>query len=240
MTPPRWTEAVPDSQRRVPRASFPFGSWTRICQRAAVLGLTVFIGLTTTTFAWLDDPSRTASTSPPGAVSPLRDAPGIDLAGLLKETDSIAAAGSRQPQLHPAPDYRPVNGRVTSGFANWRLHPVIAQVRPHRGVDIAAPWGSPIRAPADGVVSSVSYDPTYGKMVTVVHDDSLLTRYAHCSMVLVRPGQRIQRGYVLALVGESGLTTGPHLHYEVVVHGRHLDPLCRPWGSAQLAVPRCR
>jgi murein DD-endopeptidase MepM/ murein hydrolase activator NlpD len=85
--------------------------------------------------------------------------------------------------------------------------------------------GAPIEAPAAGVVRSAGWEAGYGNVVEIDHGFGILTKFAHASRILVRPGQRVQRGDRIALVGNSGLATGPHLHYEVHVNGRPVDPL---------------
>lgn len=116
------------------------------------------------------------------------------------------------------------SGRVSSPFAAERLDPVVDQVRPHQGVDFAAPPGTPIRAPAAGVVVEVQWEEGYGEYLTIDHGHGVMTRYAHCSDILVAAGQRVRRGQKIALVGSTGEATGPHLHFEVWVDGRAVDP----------------
>lgn len=115
-------------------------------------------------------------------------------------------------------------GRVSSPFSAERLSPVVDTVRPHQGVDFAAPPGAPIRAPAAGVVVEVQWEEGYGEYLTIDHGHGVVTRYAHCSDILVVPGQRVRRGQKIALVGSTGEATGPHLHFEVWVDGRAVDP----------------
>jgi murein DD-endopeptidase MepM/ murein hydrolase activator NlpD len=97
--------------------------------------------------------------------------------------------------------------------------------RPHEGIDVAAPLGAEIEAPAAGTVTDVRWEDGYGNFVTIDHGYGLVTRYAHCSKILVVRGQRVKRGQKIALVGATGLATGPHLHYEVWVGGKPVDPL---------------
>ncbi|HWZ27039.1 MAG TPA: M23 family metallopeptidase, partial [Gemmatimonadales bacterium] len=93
------------------------------------------------------------------------------------------------------------------------------------GIDVAAPMGAEIEAPAAGTVTDVRWEDGYGNFVTIDHGYGLVTRYAHCSKILVVRGQRVKRGQKIALVGATGLATGPHLHYEVWVGGKAVDPL---------------
>ncbi len=90
---------------------------------------------------------------------------------------------------------------------------------------MTAPMGSPIEAPASGVVTDAGWESGYGNTVTIDHGYGIVTKFAHASKLLVKVGQRVQRGQRIALVGNTGLATGPHLHYEVHVNGRPVDPL---------------
>jgi murein DD-endopeptidase MepM/ murein hydrolase activator NlpD len=99
----------------------------------------------------------------------------------------------------------------------------------HEGIDIAAASGSPVRAVADGVVRSSAWNGGYGNTVIIDHGDGARTLYAHNSRLDVRPGERVSAGQVIARVGSTGDSTGPHLHFEVEVDGEKVDP--RPWLS---------
>ena len=113
--------------------------------------------------------------------------------------------------------------RVTSGFA-MRFHPILQTLRAHRGVDYSAPWGTPVRSVADGVVDFTGWQNGYGNVVKVQHSDSRATLYAHLSRIEVRKGQAIEQGQHLGAVGATGWATGPHLHFELLVDGRYVDP----------------
>lgn len=117
----------------------------------------------------------------------------------------------------------PVHGLVTYGFG-YRIHPIYKRRLFHEGVDIAAPEGTPIRAAAGGRVERAGPLGTYGTIVEIDHGRGFTTLYAHCSRVMVRPGDRVRAGQKVAEVGSTGLSTGPHLHFEVAVHGRPRDP----------------
>ncbi|MBM4195190.1 MAG: hypothetical protein FJ202_12560 [Gemmatimonadetes bacterium] len=128
-------------------------------------------------------------------------------------------------RLSNTPSIMPTTGWLSSNFSRSRLHPVLHESRPHEGIDVTAPMGAPIVAPASGIVRAVGFQAGYGNTFEVDHGNGIVTRYAHCSRVMVSNGQRVSRGQLLALVGNTGLTVGPHLHYEVHVDGKPVDPL---------------
>lgn len=127
-------------------------------------------------------------------------------------------------KLKATPSIVPTEGYLTSAFSRSRWHPILDRPRAHEGVDITAPIGTPIVAAANGRVSRVGYEGDYGYLVEVDHGYGVVTRYAHASKTLVRKGQTVKRGERIALVGETGLAVGPHLHYEVLVDGRPKNP----------------
>jgi murein DD-endopeptidase MepM/ murein hydrolase activator NlpD len=127
----------------------------------------------------------------------------------------------RTPSISPIP---PSVGWFTSGFARIRMHPIYNEPRPHPGIDVSAPLGTPILAPADGRVVDVRLKSGYGKTVTVDHGYGVQTFYAHCSRTHVRVGEAVSRGDKIAEVGKTGIATGPHLHYEVLVNGQPVNP----------------
>ena len=114
--------------------------------------------------------------------------------------------------------------RLTSGFGT-RFHPILQTQRAHTGVDYAAPTGTPVISVADGVVTDSSYQGAYGNMVVVQHNARQSTVYAHLSRMNVKRGQAIKQGDIIGAVGTTGLSTGPHLHFEFRIGGRHVDPL---------------
>ena len=121
----------------------------------------------------------------------------------------------------------PVNGEVSSAFGS-RIHPVSGEVREHQGVDLAAPLGAPVKAARAGRVSFAGELGDYGKLVVVTHDDGSSAYYGHLDTMEVSVGQRVAQGQGLAAVGQTGLTTGPHLHFEIRdSSGRAQDPLPR-------------
>ena len=117
--------------------------------------------------------------------------------------------------------------RITSGFTYARPHPILGGRRPHLAIDYAAPTGTPIRAVADGVVVKAGWDGGYGRIVRIRHRAGYETLYAHLSRLGrgVRPGVRVRQRQVVGHVGTTGVSTGPHLHYEVIKGGRRVNPL---------------
>jgi murein DD-endopeptidase MepM/ murein hydrolase activator NlpD len=127
-------------------------------------------------------------------------------------------------RLKATPSIAPTDGFLTSAFSYSRMHPIFNRARPHEGVDITAKTGTPIVAAAKGTVVSAGYEGDYGNMVEIDHGYGVITRYAHASKMLVRRGQMVERGQRIALVGSTGLASGPHVHYEVLVDGRPTNP----------------
>lgn len=113
--------------------------------------------------------------------------------------------------------------RVTSGFA-MRVHPISGQWKQHKGIDFAAPTGTPIRSTGDGMVEFAGNAGGYGNMVVVRHGNLYTTAYAHMSRIAARRGMRVSQGEVIGYVGSTGWSTGPHLHYEFRVNNIALDP----------------
>ncbi len=128
-------------------------------------------------------------------------------------------------RMAATPSIMPTKGWLSSAFAAERVHPILHLARPHEGIDVSAPMGAEIDSPAAGVVTEVGWEDGYGNILTIDHGYGLVTKYAHCSRILVARGQRVKRGQRIALVGSTGLATGPHLHYEVWVNGKPVDPL---------------
>lgn len=124
----------------------------------------------------------------------------------------------------------PVAGRVTSSFG-LRMHPLLGFMRMHKGLDIGAPYGTPIYAAIDGVVQFAGRNAGYGKFVKLAHSGGLASGYAHMSRIAVRSGARVARGQVIGYVGSTGMSTGPHLHWEVWRNGRAINPRSIPLSS---------
>jgi hypothetical protein len=129
----------------------------------------------------------------------------------------------------------PLDGAVINSGFGPRNHPILGGVRAHRGVDLPAPSGTPVRAAADGVVRARGRNGGYGNYVRLDHGFGMQTAYGHLRRFALglKRGRRVRRGDVIAYVGSSGLSTGPHLHYEVLIDGRAVDPL-----RFQPAAPR--
>jgi murein DD-endopeptidase MepM/ murein hydrolase activator NlpD len=125
------------------------------------------------------------------------------------------------PSVHPlrSKDLK----RQSSGFG-MRMHPILGSLRFHSGIDFTAEIGTPIYATADGVVESTKYSSGYGNCVTIDHGFGYKTLYGHCRDFSIKPGQKVVRGEKIATVGMTGITSGPHVHYEVQVKGRQDNP----------------
>ncbi len=117
----------------------------------------------------------------------------------------------------------PVSGHVTSGFGS-RFHPILGYQRFHAGLDLAAPMGSPIVAAADGRVVTAGWHGGYGRLVAIAHAGGVETMYGHMSRIAAAAGSYVRQGQIIGYVGSSGLSTGPHLHYEVLKNGRPVNP----------------
>ncbi len=157
----------------------------------------------------------------------------VDLNALIRRANLLSSSfeeasdslASNSKRLAATPSIMPTQGWLTSAFASMREHPILHIMRPHEGIDVTAPMGSPIEAPAAGTVIDAGWETGYGNTVTIDHGYGIVTKFAHASKLLVRKGDHVSRGQRIALVGNTGLATGPHLHYEVHVNGRPVDPL---------------
>lgn len=131
----------------------------------------------------------------------------------------------RDDTLGRLPSIRPVDTGWLSSTYGYRDDPFTGRKRFHRGLDYSVPKGTPIRATADGVVRALKRDRGLGMMIRIDHGNRITTTYAHMSEWHVTQGQRVTRGQVIGLSGNSGRSTAPHLHYEVAVDGRHTNPM---------------
>lgn len=151
----------------------------------------------------------------------------LQLAAQSRSFDTIAnVAIHKSEMLTSIPAIRPMKNmnRITSGFGR-RYHPILKTMRVHTGVDITARKGTPVYATADGVVSSQTAGSGYGITVVINHGYSYQTLYAHLSKKTVKPGQKVKRGELVGYVGNTGLSFGPHLHYEVIKNGVKVNPV---------------
>ncbi|MBX9767117.1 MAG: M23 family metallopeptidase [Bdellovibrionales bacterium] len=135
----------------------------------------------------------------------------------------IEILSSRQSLLRATPSIIPTRGWMNSRFG-YRVNPATGHAALHEGLDFSGTPGTPIHASADGIVSFAGWDDTYGRLVTIDHGYSVMTRYAHTQQLYVVVGQKVKRGDVIATLGSTGRSTGPHLHYEVRVNDVPVDP----------------
>mgnify|MGYP000577884573 CR=1 FL=1 len=147
-----------------------------------------------------------------------------------KSYDELLNLASNKDKLFAAmPAIQPVSNkelkRLSSGYG-VRIHPILKTRKMHHGIDFSAPTGTPIYATGDGVVKRVHSSPGgYGKQIELDHGYGYTTKYAHMSMFNVKKGQKVKRGECIGYVGNSGRSTAPHLHYEVLFNGRQVNPL---------------
>jgi murein DD-endopeptidase MepM/ murein hydrolase activator NlpD len=180
--------------------------------------------------AW---PDRDRLLTEAGSVG--REAFGVhtSLDALIRRADILATSfrdasdslKARYRKIAATPSIMPTMGFISSRFSAIRYHPILHIDRPHEGIDIVAATGTRILAPAAGRVVQVGWESGYGLMVVIDHGYGLETRYGHMSRTAARVGQEVKRGDLLGYVGSTGLSTGPHLHYEVRVNGRAVDPM---------------
>ncbi len=137
------------------------------------------------------------------------------LSKLLKEN---------QEKLKRIPAIKPVPGVVISGFG-VRVHPILHIRKEHTGLDFTAPIGTPVMATADGVVATATAGNGYGNQIEIDHGYGFVTKFAHLSEFKVKVGDVVKRGDLIALTGNTGLSSGPHLHYEIIKNGEKIDPV---------------
>jgi len=132
---------------------------------------------------------------------------------------------AKEKELENVPSILPVNGRLNSGFGH-RRHPVTGAMKMHTGLDFDCSEGTPLYATGDGVVSHAGYGENgYGMYVDINHQNGYVTKYAHMSKTKVKAGQKVTRGQMIGYSGNTGLSTGPHLHYEIIHKGEKIDPV---------------
>ncbi len=142
----------------------------------------------------------------------------------VNQQEVLKALRLKEKSLSTSPSIWPVRGRINSSFG-YRRAPFGGHRSFHKGIDIKGAMGAPILASAAGVVKSAGYDGAYGIVVVIDHGGGVVTKYAHMQIASVKAGQRVKRGETVGRVGMTGRTTGPHLHYEVVVGGVPRDPI---------------
>jgi len=145
----------------------------------------------------------------------------------VEEVDQQILAGlmlENKDSLLSTPSIWPVRGFVTSGFGRRRA-PLAGSTAMHTGLDISNRIGTPVRAPARGAVTFAAWDGAYGITITLDHGNGITTRYAHLNKALVKVGDYVQRGDVIGELGNTGRSTGPHLHYEVLLNGTPVNPM---------------
>jgi murein DD-endopeptidase MepM/ murein hydrolase activator NlpD len=127
---------------------------------------------------------------------------------------------------------RPVLGHLTSTFG-MRMHPILGYSRMHQGVDFGAPMGAPIVAATDGVIAFAGRHGGHGNYVRISHSGGIATGYAHMSRIIAKVGERVRQGQLIGYVGSTGLSTGPHLHYEMYRGGRPINPTSLKFTTVQ-------
>jgi murein DD-endopeptidase MepM/ murein hydrolase activator NlpD len=142
----------------------------------------------------------------------------------LPDADIEAAEEKINAFMEVIPTLWPVDGRITDEYG-YRKDPFNGKRKFHTGLDIAADTGTPVKAAAGGTVTSVYYTYATGRTVVIDHGNGFVTLYGHCSKTLVEPGQQVKKGEEIAKVGNTGRSTGPHLHLEIQLYGSAIDPM---------------
>ena len=145
----------------------------------------------------------------------------LGLEGQLRFAESVAQ--QRNSQLELTPSLWPVSGPIRSGYGR-RRSPFTGETEVHQGLDIGALYGSPIRVPANGRVVFAARQSAYGNLIVIDHGNGITTRYGHLSRFEARVGNHLRKGDLIGYVGSTGRSTGPHLHYEVLVNDRSVNP----------------
>ena len=138
---------------------------------------------------------------------------------------AASVSAEQQPYTQPASAFvYPIMGPEVSSNYGMRVHPIRRLLKHHDGIDLAVPEGTPIRSIADGLVLYADPHGGYGQFITIRHKDGYTSHYGHCRSLTVAPGQRVKAGQIIGTVGSTGLSTGPHLHFEVRLNGSPKDP----------------
>jgi murein DD-endopeptidase MepM/ murein hydrolase activator NlpD len=141
-----------------------------------------------------------------------------------KKLDTPGSRVLAQQPMVAVPSIAPVQGFRLSSSYGEREHPILGGTRMHKGLDLAVASGTPVLAPADGVVEKASWFGTYGNFIELAHGSNMETRYGHLAAYNVVEGQQVHKGDIIGYVGSTGRSTGPHLHYEVRIGGEAVDP----------------
>ena len=146
--------------------------------------------------------------------------------GLLQDTFRVLDVAFQKQSLllSSTPSIYPVHGLLGNGYG-WRRDPFTGMRDFHQGLDLVAPIGTKVVAPADGIVTRVGQSGGFGNSIFISHGYGIISRFGHLSAYNVKVGQRVKRGDVIGMVGSTGRSTGPHLHYELLVHQRNVDPI---------------
>jgi murein DD-endopeptidase MepM/ murein hydrolase activator NlpD len=213
---PAWTLIIvpPNAMSSTKRVGFKM-RWFRL---AGMLMLTVV----TLTWIWMEAEDRLRESITARLVAEQQTT--LALRDTLQSMRSASLA-ERVRNSPPADMLMPVHAAITSSFARSRFHPILQMFRAHKGVDLGAPMGTRIQAPAPGTVVSAGWRIGYGLVIELAHSGGVVTRYAHCRTTLVKAGDKVEKGQAIGLVGATGLATAPHLHFEVLVKGNQVDPI---------------
>lgn len=193
------------------------------------------IGMTCTGALALAASPAAANSASADVTKPIEEAQGDNMSSgdenfrkLFASWEALDESGPKGPTEAPSvsiPSSMPLKtARMTSGYG-MRNHPVLGRRRNHKGVDLAAPTGTPIYATADGIVGKAQWFSSYGLYIRIDHGAKLETRYAHMSKLAVAAGERVKKGEIIGYVGSTGRSTGPHLHYEVRIDGMAVNPI---------------
>lgn len=205
----------------------------------------VFGALTAVASLGLATPALANSATAADIAAPLREAQAAkqglragdeEFRRLFAGWTSSTASPTQRTRSVSIPSRMPLDdASFTSGFG-MRTHPVLGGRRAHKGIDLAAPTGTPIYASADGVVTRADWFSSYGLFISLDHGASLETRYGHLSRLNVAEGQEVKKGDLIGYVGSTGRSTGPHLHYEVRIAGMAVNPVPYMQGDAWLGT----
>jgi biotin carboxyl carrier protein len=218
------------------RLDFMADTLAAIERRDQQIRLLTGLPVDSASLSFADGPEELVSNDPltsPSSVGLVTANAGVEVDQLIRRANSLAASfaevsdtlARHMDRLAHTPSIMPTAGWLSSAFSRSRFHPILHIARPHEGIDVSAPMGAPIVAPAAGTVIRVGRERGYGNILEIDHGNGIVTKFAHCSRILVRRGQHVKRGQEIAAVGNTGLSTGPHLHYEIHVNGRVVNPL---------------